>query len=96
MHIRKKVSGTAVKPRVYVFKSNRYMNIGVADDELGKVLFGIRTEKGVKNMKKVAKDVATKLKKMKVEVAVFDRSGYKYHGAIAEFVDGLRANDIKI
>jgi large subunit ribosomal protein L18 len=96
VHIRKKLSGTPDKPRVYVFKSNKYINVGVVEDESGKVLFGLRVEKGKGNMKKLAKDLAAKLKKAKISVAVFDRSGYKYHGVIAEFVEELRKNDIKI
>ena len=95
-HIRKALSGTAEKPRVYVFKSNKTFYASVANDDEGKVLFGMKSTKGVEKVKKLGKKFATALKKKKIEIAVFDRSGYKYHGAITAFVEELRANGIKI
>jgi large subunit ribosomal protein L18 len=95
-HIRKTVSGTSTKPRVFVNKSNRYFIAGVADDEAGKVLMSERVHKKEENVKKMAKSISTKLKKAKIDIGVFDRSGYKYHGLIKSFVEELRSNGFKI
>lgn len=96
MHIRKKVSGTDEKPRIFVFKSNMYLHAGVANDESGKVLFGNMQKRNTKGAQTLGDEIAKLLKTKKLEVAVFDRSGYKYHGIIAAFVEQLRKNGIKI
>lgn len=95
-HIRKIVSGSDRKPRVFVFKSNRFFYTGVANDEKGIVILGSKVKKNMTDVEDLAKSVASKLKKSKLETAVFDRSGYKYHGLVAKFVEGLRSNGIKI
>ncbi len=95
-HIRKIVSGTEQKPRVFVFKSNRFFHTGVANDEKGVVILGSKAKKTMLNVEELGKDIASKLKKAKFETAVFDRSGYKYHGLVAKFVESLRSNGIKI
>ncbi len=96
MHIRKTLSGTSSKPRIFVFKSNKYFYSGVADDDKSIVLMSKVCKKNATEITKMAKKFATDFKKKKLEVAVFDRSGYKYHGLIATFVDELRSNGIKI
>jgi len=77
MHIRKKISGTADVPRIFVFKSKM-------------------SKKKAEDIKKMAKEFATSLKKKKIDKGVFDRSGYRYHGLVAMFADELRNNGIKI
>jgi large subunit ribosomal protein L18 len=96
MHIRKKVSGTAAKPRVFVFKSNKFFYVGAADDESNKVLLSGMTKKNLENINVMAKDFSKKFKDMKKQEAVFDRSGYRYHGLVQSFVEELRKNGIKI
>jgi len=96
MHIRKTVSGTMSKPRIFVFKSNKYFYAGMADDEAGKVLKSTRCLKNSKEIEKMSKIFASDIKKKKVKDAVFDRNGYKYHGLIKTFVEGLRSNGINI
>jgi len=96
LHIRKKLFGTSSKPRIFVFKSNKYFYAGLADDERSKVLMSKMSKKTEKEILKMAKKFASDFKKKKYESAIFDRSGYKYHGLIASFVDELRKNDIKI
>lgn len=96
MHIRKQLSGTATKPRIFVFKSNKYFYGGAADDDSSKVLMSKMCDRKREDIVKMAKTFATDMKKKKIEVAVFDRSGYKYHGLIAAFVDELRKNGINI
>ncbi len=96
LHIRKTLSGTSIKPRIFVFKSNRYFYSGVADDDKSIVLMSKMCKKNSEEIKKMGKKFATDFKKKKLEVGVFDRSGYRYHGLIATFVDELRSNGIKI
>jgi large subunit ribosomal protein L18 len=95
-HIRKTVVGTADKPRVYVFKSNRYLHTAFVDDTTGKVIGGSKSARNSKGAEELAKTVADLLKKAKVKEAVFDRSGYSYHGIIALYAESLRKNGIKI
>ncbi|HVX93092.1 MAG TPA: 50S ribosomal protein L18 [Candidatus Dojkabacteria bacterium] len=96
MHIRKTVSGSDDKPRVFVFKSNKYLHTGVSDDNKGVVLLGGRGKRTMEGAQTLGKEVAKKLKGKKLETAVFDRSGYKFHGIILKFVESLRENGIKI
>jgi large subunit ribosomal protein L18 len=96
MHIRKKISGTADVPRVFVFKSNRYFYAGAANDDTSTVIMSKMSKKKAEDIKKMAKEFATSLKKKKIDKGVFDRSGYRYHGLVALFADELRNNGIKI
>ncbi len=96
MHIRKKISGTADVPRIFVFKSNRYFYAGAANDDTSTVIMSKMSKKKAEDIKKMAKEFATSLKKKKIDKGVFDRSGYRYHGLVAMFADELRNNGIKI
>jgi len=96
LHIRKKISGTAYVPRVFVFKSNRYFYAGAANDDTSTVIMSKMSKKKAEDIKKMAKEFATSLKKKKIDKGVFDRSGYRYHGLVALFADELRNNGIKI
>ena len=96
MHIRKKISGTADVPRIFVFKSNRYFYAGAANDDTSTVIMSKMSKKKAEEIKKMAKEFATSLKKKKIDKGVFDRSGYRYHGLVALFADELRNNGIKI
>jgi large subunit ribosomal protein L18 len=96
LHIRKKISGTADVPRVFVFKSNRYFYAGAANDDTSTVIMSKMSRKKAEDIKKMAKEFATSLKKKKIDKGVFDRSGYRYHGLVALFADELRNNGIKI
>jgi len=94
LHIRKNLSGTSAKPRIFVFKSNRYFYAGLADDDKNIVIKSLMCKRNSDDIKKMAKDFAKIA--VKFDSAVFDRSGYKYHGLIALFADELRSNGIKI
>ncbi len=96
MHIRKKVNGTMLKPRIFVFKSNKYFYAGMADDENGVVLDSTMCKKNSKEIEKMSKDFVKEIKKKKIDTAIFDRSGYKYHGLVKVFVEELRTNGINI
>jgi len=106
--LRAKVSGTASRPRVAVFKSNQYMYVQVIDDVSHKTLIGLGDEKmksgsapkeaGAKEKRAFAlgETVAEKLKGLKITEAVFDRGGFKYHGRIKAVADGVRTGGIKM
>ncbi len=96
IRVRKHVSGTPEKPRVFVFKSNRYLHVGVSDDTKGVVILGGRAKRASKEVEVLGTKVAKDLTKKKIDNAVFDRSGYKYHGIVSKFVESLRSNGIKI
>ncbi len=98
--VRGKIRGTAERPRVSVFKSNRHFYAQAIDDTKGHTLaysdgakLGVKVNK--EDVKKVAEDMANKLKSLQIETIVFDRNGYLYHGVVASFADALRENGIK-
>ncbi len=104
--IRKKLNGTPEKPRMIIFRSNKYLYIQVVDDSTGKVLTSASTlEKDVKAQVKNTKDkeaaknlgqiIAERLKKINIENVVFDRNVYPFTGRIKMFADSARENGIK-
>lgn len=99
--IRKKITGTTVKPRVSVYRSNRHIYVQAIDDELGKTLCSMSDrEAGVKRTREgalaVGEKLGEKLKKAKVKEAVFDRNGYIYHGVVQGIADGIRKAGIQV
>ncbi len=94
VHIRKNVSGTTEKPRIFVFKSNRYFYAGIADDDKNVVIKSFMAKKKSDDIIAMAKKFAKEAGKYKS--AVFDRSGYKYHGLVKTFVEELRKQKVKI
>jgi large subunit ribosomal protein L18 len=98
--VRGKISGTAEKPRVTVFRSNKHFYAQAVNDDAGHTLaYSDGRKMGLKatreDVKKVAEDLASKLKTAKIEQIVFDRNGYLYHGVVASFADALRNAGIK-
>ena len=98
--IRAKISGSAVLPRVSVFRSNRYISVQAINDVTATTLCALHSKTtGHKSNKEGAAALgeafAATLKKAKITEIVFDRNGYQYHGVIAAFGDALRANEIK-
>ena len=96
---RKKISGTAERPRLVVTRSSKHITAQVVDDLVGKTLASastlegdLRSFEGDKSAKakKVGELVAARAKEQGVESVVFDRSGNKYHGRIAALADGAR------
>lgn len=104
--IRTKVQGTASRPRVAVFKSNRFTYAQVIDDATGKTLISVsdyagkkaKAGKGTKTEKASAngKALAEALKKKGIDNVVFDRGGFKYHGRIKALAEALRESGIKL
>lgn len=94
---RKKIFGTAERPRLVVFRSSRHIFAQVIDDSEGRTLASastleLRKADGDKSAKagEVGKLVADRAKKAGVEQVVFDRAGNKYHGRIAALADSAR------
>ena len=96
LHIRKKVSGTQAKPRVFVFRSNKYVYVAAANDDMGIVLTSMKSGKTVEDCKKLGTEFGKKLSGLKIENACFDRAGYKYHTRLNALVEGIREAGIKI
>lgn len=87
IRIRAKISGTAERPRVVVFRSNSHLYLQAIDDASGKTL---ASASDLKSKENVAESLAKNLLDKKIKKIVFDRGGYKYHGRIKEVADNLR------
>jgi large subunit ribosomal protein L18 len=96
--VRGKVAGTAERPRLAVFRSNRGIEAQLVDDEAGRTIaaaswIGLpKSFKGDKSAQatEVGKLLAANAKKAGVETVVFDRGGYLYHGRVKALADGAR------
>ena len=101
--IRGKVSGTAERPRLAVFRSNRGISAQLVDDTEGRTLAAaswLNLKKSFKGDKteqasEVGKLLATNAKKAGVERCVFDRGGYLYHGRVKALADGAREGGLE-
>lgn len=89
--IRAKISGTALRPRLSVFRSNKYLHLQLIDDESSKTLAAASTVKD----KNAPKTLADKALALGIKEIVFDRGGYKYHGQIAKAADEIRNAGLK-
>src|SRR6201995_5043134 len=99
--VRAKVRGTAERPRISVFRSNRGIFAQLVDDDAGRTLASVQwTEdelRSLKPMEQAAKAgalLAERAKAAGVESAVFDRGGYPYHGRVKGLADGARAGGL--
>ena len=95
--VRAKVRGTAQRPRISIFRSNRGINAQLIDDDAGRTLAAVAwTEadlKGLPRMEQASKAgqaLAQRAKEAGIERAVFDRGGYRYHGRVKALADGAR------
>lgn len=96
LRVTKKVKGTAARPRICVFKSNKYLYAQAVDDVKGITMAAFRASKTQASISTAANEFVKKLKENKINNAVYDRGGYKYHGRVALLADSLRSNGIKI
>ncbi len=101
--VRAKVRGTAARPRVSVFRSNRGITAQLVDDETGRTLAAVTwTEADVRDLAPM--EQATRLggllaergRAAGVERAVFDRGGYQYHGRVKAFAEGVREGGLAV
>ncbi len=98
--IRKKVNGTAERPRLSVFRSNKQIYAQVINDIEGKTLvsassLGLEKLAKIEQAKKVGVMLAEKAKAAGVDEVVFDRNGYLYHGRVQALADGAREGGLK-
>ena len=95
--VRAKVRGTAVRPRISVFRSNRGIFAQLVDDEAGRTLAAVAwTEPDLRGLarmeqsKRAGELLAQRAKDAGVEACVFDRGGYQYHGRVRALAEGAR------
>lgn len=99
--IRGKVRGTAMRPRMTVFKSNRYTYIQVVNDDADHTLVAVsnleaavEVDNRVTNVGRLGEIAGKRLKENGIESVVFDRNGYPYHGKVKAIADGVRKSGI--
>jgi large subunit ribosomal protein L18 len=101
--LRRKIRGSAARPRLAVFRSNRYIYAQVIDDDAGRTLASASSqEPGMRGRRltketaaEVGKLVATRAKELGISRAIFDRGGYAYHGRIKALADGAREEGLE-
>ncbi len=97
--IRTRVQGSAERPRVSVYRSNRGLYVQLIDDDAQQTIAAVLMT-GADNQQKIAQataageQLAKKAKEKDVQRVVFDRAGYQYHGRIKALADALRAGGI--
>jgi len=101
VRVRARISGTAIKPRLAVFRSLKHLSVQAVDDALGKTLLSVYDkEVKAKDKKSQARAMglllAKKLLEQKINQAVFDKRHYKYHGLVKEVAEGTREGGIKM
>lgn len=98
--VRNKISGTAERPRMSVFRSNKQIYVQIINDETGCTLvsassLGLEAMPKKEQAAKVGEAVAEKAIAAGIQTVVFDRSGYLYHGRVKEVADGARKGGLK-
>lgn len=102
--VRAKIKGTDKRPRLSVFRSNRFVWAQLIDDEERKTLAYAsskelakgKKDKEVNAAEETGRLIAKRAHAKKIEKAVFDRGGYKYHGLIKALADGARKGGLKL
>jgi large subunit ribosomal protein L18 len=101
--VRAKIAGTAERPRVSVFRSNRGLFAQLVDDERGHTLAAVaHTESDLQGLKpleqasKAGQLLAERAKAAGVERVLFDRGGYQYHGRVKALAEGLREGGLAL
>ena len=98
--VRKKVQGTAARPRLAVFRSNKHIYAQLIDDDAGRTLASASTMEGalrsqatgtVEAAKKIGSLLGERAKAAGVTAVVFDRGGFRFHGRVAAVAEGARA-----
>jgi large subunit ribosomal protein L18 len=101
--VRAKISGTAARPRISVFRSNRGLSAQLVDDVSARTLAAVnwfepelRTLSKAERAKRAAELLAERGKAAGVSEAVFDRGGYRYHGHVRAFAEAIREAGITV
>lgn len=93
LRVRSKIFGTAKRPRLTVYRSNKSLYGQIIDDEKGVTL---AAAKGVKTAgEKIGEELAKKAIAKKVKKVVFDRSGFRYHGRVKSLAEGARKGGLE-
>ncbi len=96
LSIRRKLWGTADRPRLTIFRSNTALSAQlVNDDTRTTILSAVTKGKNISAAGVLGKKVADLAKTKKITSIVFDRSGYRYHGAVKSFADAVRAGGLQ-
>jgi large subunit ribosomal protein L18 len=105
LRLRKKVSGSAVRPRLVVTRSARHITAQVVDDGIGQTLVSASTleadlrasnDDKTAKARKVGELIAERAKAAGLDAVVFDRGGNKYHGRVAAVADGAREGGLQL
>jgi len=103
--VRKKILGTAERPRLAVFRSNKHIYVQAIDDQAGRTIASASTVEAdrragatatVGAAKDVGKLLGERVKAAGVNTVVFDRGGFKYHGRVAAVADGAREAGLEL
>lgn|SRR5690554_15328 len=103
-NIRKRISGTSTLPRLSVFRSNKEIYAQLIDDETGNTILAVNSrQKDLNEIEgsksevafKIGQELGKRAKEIGIERAVFDRSGYIYHGRIKALAEGARESGLK-
>ena len=107
MRIRKRVTGTAARPRLTVYKSLKHLYAQVVDDATGRTLVAVTTNRkstktddkksfaNIVQAKVLGAEVASKAKEAGIETVVFDRNGFPYHGVVKALAEAAREGGLK-
>jgi large subunit ribosomal protein L18 len=100
--VRAKVRGSAERPRLSVYRSNRGVFAQLVDDDSGRTLAGVSwTEEELRKLgrleqsKRAGELLAARAKSAGIEACVFDRGGYRYHGRVRALAEGAREGGLK-
>ena len=102
--IRRKISGNAMRPRISVYRSNKFTYVQAVDDGVGHTLAAASNrEKDLQSFKntteglaKLGEEFGKRLAAKNIKTAVFDRNGYLYHGRVKALADGIRKSGIQV
>jgi large subunit ribosomal protein L18 len=97
IRIRARVSGTASRPRMNIYRSNKSLYVQIINDDTHEILIS-SSIKGttVAKAKELGQSVVTDLKKKNIKAIVFDRGGYRYHGVIKALADSTREGGLLV
>ncbi|NND76576.1 MAG: 50S ribosomal protein L18 [Flavobacteriales bacterium] len=100
LRIRKRIKGTAERPRLAVYRSNKEIYCQLIDDINGQTLASATSKEQKSGSKSeqaasVGKQIADLAKNVNIESVIFDRGGYLYHGRVKALADGARENGLK-
>lgn len=96
--VRAKLNGTSARPRLTVFRSNRYLYAQLVDDALGQTLASVKTASAGKKTeasRTAGESIAKKAMELGIKEVIFDRGSYRYHGRVQAIAEGARAAGLK-